>query len=127
MNRSAATPKTKSQSVEQSSGRVNTASLRALPSIERLIADAQSGALINRFGRQLTLAALRATLESHRSSLLASPEPNDESASGSLNLNSKLINSAAASLEQQSQAHLRSVFNAIARLKPLHEEYFVEG
>ncbi len=111
MNRSAATPKTKSQNVEQSSGRVNTASLRALPSIERLITDEQSGALINRFGRQLTLAALRAMLESHRSSLLASQEPNDESASGSLNLNSKLINSAAASLEQQSQAHLRSVFN----------------
>jgi L-seryl-tRNA(Ser) seleniumtransferase len=99
--------------------------LRALPSLDRLLSEAPADILVERFGRQLTLAALRRALVDLRVRLLANGLPHSPSntlplgtspAGGSPDDDSTsnistLIATAAAALEQQTQAHLCAVFN----------------
>ena len=111
MNRSAAIPNPDQQPAETAPEPANEARLRALPSVERLLADAGARSLVERFGRQLTVAALRDVLAQIRTERLANPASDTRDAQSTPELVANLLELAKASLHQQSQAHLRSVFN----------------
>ena len=111
MNRSAETPNPDPKLARPPSEPANEARLRSLPSVERLLAEADARSLVERFGRQLTVAALRDVLAQIRTERLANPVSGIRDEENTARLIEKLLELAKAGLHRQSQAHLRSVFN----------------
>ncbi len=86
--------------------------LRALPSVERLITDGDAQTLVARFGRQMSVTALRGALAEYRTLALAAERADEADLSIEVQpIIANLIASAATKLEQESQAHLCAVFN----------------
>ena len=109
MNRSTKAPMSASGLASPTVKEPPAASLRALPSLERLMSKPTAQFLAERFGRQLTLGALRQALTDLRARLLAADHI--DSPSNTVSAVDSLIATAAASLELQTQAHLCAVFN----------------
>ena len=83
---------------------VDNAALRALPSVDALLESAGGQALIDRYGRGLTLDAVRAALDEARSALRSGTSMPTDAAS--------LLDGAAARLHIESTSTLRPVINA---------------
>jgi L-seryl-tRNA(Ser) seleniumtransferase len=80
------------------------ARLRALPSVDALLSEPATAPLIERFGRQAVVGALRATLTDTRASLRSDASAAVDPAA--------LLNAAAARLQRAFNPTLRSVINA---------------